>query len=95
MESNGDIPGIGALEILRVLLPRDCPHCGGLLLASSDDPGLSKCSECSRTPGAPAGDVAPELASSAMFKALTARADRSGAGCIPQASLNSFTSRFA
>ena len=41
------------LEILRLLLPQDCEHCGGLLLLDADDPGHSKCSECSRNPEPP------------------------------------------
>ena len=92
---DGETPAITDLELLRVWLPRDCGHCGGLLLADPSDPGHLRCSECSRTPGDPVRAVDPELGTSAAFKALSGRVDRPGGGCIPQASLNSFTSRFA
>ena len=92
---DGEQPGIGDLEILRVWVPRDCGHCGGLLLADPSDPGHLRCSECSRSPGHPTRVDDPEVESSKLYKALSGRVDRPGAGCIPQASLNSFTSRFA
>ena len=59
MEHHGDgeeLP-VTDLEILRVSLPRDCGHCGGLLLLDADDPGHSKCSECCRSSYRPASEV--------------------------------------
>ena len=57
---DGEIPPVTDLAILRVLLPRDCGHCGGLLLLDADDPGHSKCSECCRSTYRPVDTLALE-----------------------------------
>ena len=43
-----------------MLLPKDCGHCTGLLLPSSDDPGERVCTECSRSTFTPTAAIVEE-----------------------------------
>ena len=90
---DGEIPAITDLEILRVLLPRDCEHCGGLLLIDRDEPTAFRCSECGRDPEAKA--IQPVyIPSGHVVNGLTARSGRRELG-IPTGFINPAIRRFS
>ena len=47
--SDGEDQAMTELKLLRVMLPRTCEHCNGLMMLDADDPGHSKCGECCRS----------------------------------------------
>ena len=46
--SDGEDMGITKLELLRVLLPRNCEYCTGWMRPDPDDPGEFVCANCGR-----------------------------------------------
>ncbi len=63
MEDHGDGEGRGIteLEVLRVLLPRNCEHCiSGMMLPDSYDGDILTCAACGRSDFCPTPEVLAE-----------------------------------
>ena len=58
--SDGEVMGVGELELLRVLLPRTCEHCTGWMRPDSHDPGEFVCANCGRGTFCPAPEIVAE-----------------------------------
>ena len=100
--SDGEDMGITELELLRVLLPRTCEHCSGLLVV--DGYGDRLCSECGRSTFTPSAEVLADVAKrrrtpegqTSYVRGLTGRSSKRGRhDAVAQGAVNGIVRRFA
>ena len=88
-----DMDGVTELELLRVLLPRNCEHCkDGLLVLDNFDPDAMTCLNCGRGTFCPPPGLAEEPDREVEVHAhrgLSARMARRTEGCAKPASTSS------
>ena len=58
--SDGEVMGMGELEVLRVLLPRTSEHCTGWMRPDAHDPGEMVCLNCGRSDFCPSPEIVAE-----------------------------------
>ncbi len=97
--ADGEVMGVGELELLRVLLPRTCEHCiSGMMLPDSYDGDILTCAACGRSDYTPAPELLNEPPDaedhSHYHRGLTARTGRRDRG-VAQGATNGIVRRFA